>query len=34
MLAELDLPWWVTKVDVAAPMEALGRHYAQENKLE
>ncbi|CDO74577.1 hypothetical protein BN946_scf184583.g4 [Trametes cinnabarina] len=32
MLAELSLPWWVRKVDVAAPMEALGRFYAREGK--
>ncbi|KAM5537624.1 hypothetical protein V8D89_008702 [Ganoderma adspersum] len=32
MLAELELPWWVSKVDVAAPLEALGRFYAQEGK--
>ena len=34
MLAELELPWWVSKVDVAAPLEALGRFYAQEGKPE
>ncbi|TFK83595.1 hypothetical protein K466DRAFT_498180 [Polyporus arcularius HHB13444] len=34
MLAELELPWWVRKVDVAAPLEALGRFYAQEGKPE
>ncbi|KAI0659691.1 hypothetical protein C8Q70DRAFT_980398 [Cubamyces menziesii] len=34
MLGELDLPWWVRKVDVAAPLEALGRFYAQEGKNE
>lgn len=34
MLAELELPWWVSKVDVAAPLEALGRFYAQEGKSE
>ncbi|KAI0631240.1 hypothetical protein C8Q77DRAFT_1061954 [Trametes polyzona] len=34
MLAELDLPWWVRKIDVAAPLEALGRFYAQEGKNE
>ncbi|KAI0828665.1 hypothetical protein BC628DRAFT_1316098 [Trametes gibbosa] len=32
MLAELDLPWWVRKIDVAAPLEALGRFYAREGK--
>ncbi|PIL23302.1 hypothetical protein GSI_14612 [Ganoderma sinense ZZ0214-1] len=32
MLAELELPWWVSKVDVAAPLEALGRFYSQEGK--
>ncbi|KAI8972857.1 hypothetical protein BD414DRAFT_499603 [Trametes punicea] len=32
MLAELDLPWWIRKVDVAAPLEALGRFYAHEGK--
>ncbi|KAH9941779.1 uncharacterized protein BXZ73DRAFT_88203 [Epithele typhae] len=32
MLAELEMPWWVRKVDVAAPLEALGRFYARENK--
>ena len=32
MLAELELPWWVSKVDVAAPLEALGRFYAREDK--
>ena len=32
MLAELDLPWWVSKVDVAAPLEALGKFYAREDK--
>ncbi|KAI9065263.1 hypothetical protein FKP32DRAFT_1590751 [Trametes sanguinea] len=32
MLAELTLPWWVRRVDVAAPMEALGRFYAREGK--
>ncbi|KAI0370552.1 hypothetical protein BV20DRAFT_281681 [Pilatotrama ljubarskyi] len=32
MLAELDLPWWVRKIDIAAPLEALGRFYAQEGK--
>ncbi|EJF59734.1 hypothetical protein DICSQDRAFT_156086 [Dichomitus squalens LYAD-421 SS1] len=32
MLAELELPWWVRKVDVAAPLEALGRFYAREGK--
>ncbi|KAL7277232.1 hypothetical protein ACG7TL_009084 [Trametes sanguinea] len=32
MLAELSLPWWVRKVDVAAPLEALGRFYAREGK--
>nr|VWO95330.1 Fork-head domain-containing protein [Ganoderma boninense] len=32
MLAELELPWWVNKVDVAAPLEALGRFYSQEGK--
>lgn len=34
MLAELSLPWWVRKVDVAAPLEALGRFYAREGKNE
>lgn len=35
MLAELELPWWVSKTDVAAPLEALGRFYGQESdKLE
>ncbi len=34
MLAELELPWWVRKVDVAAPLEALGRFYAQDGKPE
>ncbi|KAI0763447.1 hypothetical protein BD413DRAFT_642949 [Trametes elegans] len=34
MLAELDLPWWVRKIDVVAPLEALGRFYAQEGKNE
>lgn len=34
MLAELELPWWVSKIDVAAPLEALGRFYAQEGKSE
>ena len=32
MLAELDLAWWVSKVDVAAPLEALGKFYAREDK--
>ncbi|KAH9852253.1 hypothetical protein C2E23DRAFT_826531 [Lenzites betulinus] len=32
MLAELDLPWWVRKIDVAAPLEVLGRFYAREGK--
>ena len=32
MLAELELPWWASKVDVAAPLEALGRFYAREDK--
>ncbi|KAI0355963.1 hypothetical protein OH77DRAFT_1424247 [Trametes cingulata] len=32
MLSELDLPWWVRKIDIAAPLEALGRFYAQEGK--
>lgn len=32
MLAELELPWWVDKVDVASPMEALGRFYARTGK--
>ena len=34
MLGELDLPWWMRKVDVASPLEALGRFYAQEGKNE
>ncbi|KAI0754336.1 hypothetical protein C8Q80DRAFT_1138444 [Daedaleopsis nitida] len=34
MLAELELPWWVRKTDVAAPLEALGRFYAGEGKPE
>ena len=34
MLAELELPQWVRKVDVAAPLEALGRFYAREDKPE
>ncbi|KAI0676353.1 hypothetical protein C8Q78DRAFT_1073170 [Trametes maxima] len=34
MLAELDLPWWVRKIDVAAPLEALGRFYANGGKNE
>ncbi|KAI0760396.1 hypothetical protein C8Q74DRAFT_224617 [Fomes fomentarius] len=34
MLAELELPWWVRKVDVAAPLEALARFYASEGKPE
>ena len=34
MLAELELPRWVRKVDVAAPLEALGRFYAHQGKAE
>lgn len=34
MLAELDLPQWVQKTDVVAPLEALGRFYAREGKNE
>ncbi|OBZ67454.1 TPR repeat-containing protein P27G11.02 [Grifola frondosa] len=34
MLAELDLPVWVSKSDVGAPLEALGKFYAREGKPE
>ncbi|EIW55029.1 uncharacterized protein TRAVEDRAFT_172666 [Trametes versicolor FP-101664 SS1] len=34
MLVELDLPQWVQKTDVVAPLEALGRFYAREGKNE
>ena len=34
MLAELEMPPWVTKTDVGAPLEALGRFYAREGNVE
>ncbi|KAH9833252.1 uncharacterized protein C8Q71DRAFT_875786 [Rhodofomes roseus] len=34
MLVELELPPWVTKTDVGAPLEALGRFYAREGNVE
>ncbi|KAG6918410.1 hypothetical protein DXG01_014815 [Tephrocybe rancida] len=34
MLSELSLPAWVTKTDVAAPLEALGTFYAQAGRVE
>ena len=34
MLAELDLPPWVTKTDLGAPLEALGRFYSREGNVE
>ncbi|OCH89349.1 hypothetical protein OBBRIDRAFT_888485 [Obba rivulosa] len=34
MLSELDLPVWIRRTDVSAPLEALGRFYLQEGKVE
>ncbi|OSX60883.1 hypothetical protein POSPLADRAFT_1146055 [Postia placenta MAD-698-R-SB12] len=34
MLAELDVPPWVTKTDMGAPLEALGRFYSREGNVE
>jgi len=34
MLAELEMPPWVTKTDVGAPLEALGRFYSREGNVE
>ncbi|KZT01242.1 uncharacterized protein LAESUDRAFT_664358 [Laetiporus sulphureus 93-53] len=34
MLAELDLPPWVTKTDLGAPLEALGRFYSRGGNVE
>ncbi|EIN08304.1 hypothetical protein PUNSTDRAFT_113863 [Punctularia strigosozonata HHB-11173 SS5] len=34
VLSELDLPAWVTKTDVSAPLEALGTFYAQHDKID
>ncbi|KAI0732716.1 hypothetical protein C8Q72DRAFT_816637 [Fomitopsis betulina] len=34
MLAELEMPPWVTKTDVGSPLEALGRFYAREGNVE
>jgi len=34
VLADLDLPEWVTKTDICAPLEALGAFYARQGKVE
>jgi hypothetical protein len=34
VLADLDLPEWVTKTDLGAPLEALGAFYARQGKVE
>jgi len=33
VLADLDLPKWVTKTDIGAPLEALGAFYARQGKV-
>ncbi|KAI0947767.1 hypothetical protein AcW1_009444 [Taiwanofungus camphoratus] len=34
MLAELEMPKWVSKTDMGAPLEALGQFYSREGKAE
>ncbi|EMD35357.1 hypothetical protein CERSUDRAFT_124695 [Gelatoporia subvermispora B] len=34
MLSELELPVWMRRTEVSAPLEALGRFYTQEGKVE
>jgi hypothetical protein len=34
VLAELELPRWLTTADVGAPMEALGEFYARTGRVE
>jgi hypothetical protein len=34
VLADLNLPEWVTKTDLGAPLEALGSFYARQGKVE
>lgn len=34
LLADLELPGWVTKEDIAAPLEALGAFYARRGNIE
>jgi len=34
VLAELELPGWVTTTDLGAPLEALGAFYARSGNLE
>lgn len=34
LLSELELPTWMRRTDVSAPLEALGRFYVQEGRIE
>lgn len=34
LLADLDLPGWVTKTNLGAPLEALGAFYARKGNVE
>jgi hypothetical protein len=34
LAAELDLPGWVSKTDIGAPLEALGAFYARNGNVE
>ena len=34
MLSELELPVWMRRTDVSAPLEALGRFYMQQGRIE